>query len=61
MCTLVQHKICQIKVSANKKDTVEVPIMVNLTGSHEVAGLIPGLAQWIKDLVLLWLWCRLAK
>ena len=22
-------------------------------------GLIPGLAQWVKDLVLLWLWCGL--
>ena len=22
-------------------------------------GSIPGLAQWVKDLVLLWLWCRL--
>ena len=20
--------------------------------------LIPGLAQWVKDLVFLWLWCR---
>ena len=23
-------------------------------------GLIPGLAQWVKDPSLLWLWCRLA-
>ena len=22
-------------------------------------GLIPGLAWWVKDLALLWLWCRL--
>ena len=32
----------------------------NPTRNHGVAGLIPDLAQWVKDLVLLWLWCRLA-
>ena len=45
--------------------------LMNLTENHEVEGLIPGLAQWVKDLVscgvvhrcssdpaLLWLWCR---
>ena len=30
----------------------------NLTRNHEVAGLIPGLPQWVTDLAWLWLWRR---
>ena len=30
----------------------------NPTKNHGVVGSIPGLAQWVEDLALLWLWHR---
>ena len=31
----------------------------NRNSFHGVVGSSPGLAQWVMDPVLLWLWCRL--
>ena len=45
-----------------KEFSLGIPIMAqrvkNLANILEDAGLIPGLVQWVEDLVLLWQWCR---
>ena len=47
----------------DKNQSWGVPVVAqwstNPTRNHEVAGSIPDLAQWVKALALLWLWCRL--
>ena len=39
---------------SSHQDTAET----NPTRNHEVAALIPGLAEWVKDKAWPWLWCR---
>ena len=56
-CIALELTIIRRFLTVQKMSTVGVPVVVqwltNLTRNHEDEGLVPGLAQWVKDLVLL--------
>ena len=47
-CAVVSHTVLNFHLGSSHRGSVEM----NLTMNHEVADSIPGLAQWVKDLVL---------
>ena len=52
-CLLFTYHYCNFGIKIQKQG---VPIMaqwlMNLARNHEIMGLIPALAQWVKDLTL---------
>ena len=43
-----------LNIKMNKWSSHHGSVQTNLTSIHEDEGLIPGLSQWVKDLVLPW-------
>ena len=63
ICVHFPKFCCKPKAAAKKLSlwsSCGGSVVKNLTSIHEDEGSIPGPAQWVKDLALLWLWCRLA-
>ena len=46
------HCVGRVLLKVNVGVPVIAQWLMNLTRNREVVGLIPGLAQWVKDLVL---------
>ena len=44
---------CSLKKKKKMRSSHRGSVETNLTRNHEVVGLIPGFALWLKDLVLL--------
>ena len=52
-CKLAIMEKIKIIIKKKNQSSHHGTAEMNLTRNHEIAGSIPGLAQWVKDLVLL--------